>query len=56
MDITKLSIIELKALKADIYEQNQLAMNNLQIINNELAKRSKEKEEVKRDKNKKTNE
>lgn len=45
------TIIELKALKSDIYEELTRLQSNLSIINNELSKREKElvvetKEEV----------
>lgn len=43
MDITKMSITELKALKSDIYENIQINQNNLQILNNEIQKRQNEK-------------
>ena len=47
MDITKLSETELKAMKADCYEAIALNQQNLQVINNELAKRNQPKEEAK---------
>lgn len=43
MDITKLSITELKAMKLDIYEANQVALNNMNIINAEIKRREEAK-------------
>lgn len=42
MDLTRLSITELKALKCDVYEAIQQAQLNLQVINEELRKRQEE--------------
>lgn len=42
MDLSKLSITELKALKCDVYETLQQAQLNLQVINEELRKRQEE--------------
>lgn len=47
MDITKLSIEEIKALKCDIYETISKGQQNLQILNAELEKRLEEKKIVK---------
>lgn len=41
--IEQFSDLELKAMKADIYEQNQVNLQNLQIINQELKRRSEVK-------------
>jgi hypothetical protein len=38
--LSELSIIELKALKSDIYEEQQRSAQNLVIINQELASRT----------------
>lgn len=45
--LSKLSEIELKALKSDIYEDQQLNIQHLQMINNELASRAKKVQEKK---------
>mgnify|MGYP007083368197 FL=1 len=42
MDLTRLSITELKALKCDVYEAIQQTQLNLQVINEELRKRQEE--------------
>lgn len=42
MDLSKLSITELKALKCDVYETIQQAQVNIQVINEELRKRQEE--------------
>jgi len=42
MDLTRLSITELKALKCDVYEAIQQVQLNLQVINEELRKRQEE--------------
>ena len=42
MDITKQTIEFLKALKADIYEEQSRLAQNLQIINQELQKRAEQ--------------
>lgn len=47
VELSELSIIELKAFKADIYEAQQRDMNNLQIINQELASRANKAPEKK---------
>lgn len=47
MDLSKLSITELKALKCDVYETLQQAQVNLQVINEEIRKRQEEKTEDK---------
>ena len=40
MDITKLTVVELKALAYDELAKMEVAQNNLKTINQELAKRS----------------
>lgn len=45
--LSELSIIELKALKSDIYEEQQISAQNLAIINNELASRANKAPEKK---------
>lgn len=42
MDLSNLSITELKALKCDVYETIQQAQVNLQVINEEIRKRQEE--------------
>lgn len=44
MDISKLSIESLKALKCDIYEKLSLGQRDLQIINARLVELNKETE------------
>lgn len=46
MDITTKSIEELKALAYDVLVQRDTATRNLQIIENEIAKRAQEVKEV----------
>ena len=41
LDIKLLTVIDLKALKSDIYEAISLQQQNLSIINQELVNRSK---------------
>ena len=53
--IKEFTDIELKAMKSDIYEQNQVNASNLQVINTELDRRTREildtpKEETKEEK------
>lgn len=48
MDLSKLSITELKALKCDVYEAIQQAQLNLQVINEELRKRQEEEAKKRR--------
>lgn len=43
MDITKKTDVELKAMAYDIVMQNAINQNNLQAIQQELAKREQEK-------------
>jgi len=43
--LSELSIIELKALKSDIYEEQQRSAQNLAIINQELASRAQKAQE-----------
>lgn len=45
MDITKLSITELKALAFDIIAQIELSQNNLRAVQQEIAKKQKEAEQ-----------
>jgi len=52
MDISKLSIVELKALKSDIFEKLMAGQKDLQILNARIAELS-EKEKVGTEKNKK---
>jgi hypothetical protein len=42
MDITKLSITELKALAYDLFVQAEVNQRNLQAINAEIQKKNKE--------------
>jgi hypothetical protein len=61
MDITKMSDLELRAVKGDTYEQLEIHNHNLQVIKAELEKRKekrafeaieamkKEKEEIKKE-------
>jgi hypothetical protein len=42
MEITKLSITELKALFYDEMAKRDIAVNNLQLINREIVKRQEE--------------
>jgi hypothetical protein len=39
MDITKLSVVELKALAFDLLVQLENVQNNLKVVNAEIAKR-----------------
>jgi len=39
-DIKEFSIVELKAMKSDLYEQISVAQSNLQVIHQELARRN----------------
>lgn len=39
-DVKEFSVVELKAMKSDLYEQVSLAQQNLQIINQELTRRN----------------
>jgi len=52
MDITKISVAELKALAYDSLVQLDAIQKNLQIINAELAKRNESPKGVKEDKKK----
>lgn len=52
MDITTKSIEELKAIAYDVLVQRDTATRNLQIIENEIAKRAKEAEVAEKPKKK----
>ena len=42
LNLAKMSEVEIKALKCDIYEQNETNIRNLQVIEKELQKRRNE--------------
>lgn len=44
VDITKLSVTEIKALAFDVRNQLEIAQNNWNLINGELQRRAKEQE------------
>lgn len=48
MDITKLSLNDLKALAFDEITRLQMAQNNLQVINKEIAERSSHEKPLKK--------
>ncbi len=45
MDITKMTVVELKAVAYDLFVQLEITQKNLQAVNQEIAKKSKEAKE-----------
>ena len=45
MDLTKMTVIELKAVAYDLFVQLEVTQKNLQLVNQEIAKKSKEVKE-----------